>query len=167
MSQQDPAQAEDIKAIDEAYDRLIEANLAGTPANNDDIVIVMTEFDRMREKLDRIMDGKSTLIMTDDDRAKAAPEMDDDTLAKWARALLFSLYDIAKAKTDLTEEDASAMSVERLITMHGVMAMAIMAERVGADTMTIDVGGVTYKGGECGDWQLTLKKVQTAANDAD
>ena len=158
MSKNDPAQAEDIGAINDAYERLQGDNI--NPRQSADIEKVLKEYDRMKERLDRLTAGQSVLIMTDEDRAKAAPELDDETLVTWTRALLFSLYDIAKAKADLNEEDASAMSVERLITMHGVMSMAIMAERVGADTMTIDVSGVTYKDDKMGDWQVTLKKVQ-------
>lgn len=144
----DPSAAEDIAGLNEAVARL----RAHVPSNQigDDIGTLLAEFDRMRDKLDAISAGKTVLIMSDDDRAKAAVDLDDDALAKWCRATLVALSKV--------HEKNDGNSAGKLVAMHGVISLAVSAKNFNAGEITFKVGGVTYKGEEAGDWEVTVRE---------
>lgn len=144
----DPTAAADIAETNRAFEAMREYGIR--TLEQSDVNLVVAEYQRMREKLDAISEGKTILLMNDDDRAKAAHELDDATLAAWARATLIQLHAIH----DRRNPDPA----EKLMAMHGVIALALSAKKFGAGSIKFAVSGVTYKGDEQGDWEVIVRE---------
>lgn len=115
--------------------------------NSGGIATLLSEYDRLKAKLDAINKGETVLIMNDEDRAKAVPELDDASLAKWSRATLVHLTGVA----DRTP-------ARSLIAMHGVIAMARAAHAANASTIRVAVDGITYRDMELGNWEVIVRR---------
>lgn len=98
--------------------------------------------------------GETHLWLRKDDRGRAACDIDDASLVKWVRwALVMSRQfyenDAKRRDRDLYE----------VVTMHGVISLALMVLRSGGAKATFDVEGVTFNGDAKGDWRVTIERI--------
>jgi hypothetical protein len=156
----DPFGAEDMGAVERALAVVRDFDMQGVQVVHHALPVVLAEFDRIRKKLSDIADGKTTMYLSDADRAVPTQQLSDASLLVWTRATLAFLE---QATTKIANERADASSaeqrgIEKLTAMHGVVSLAAMAIRANAGKLTYRVGGITDKDRELGDWTVTLEK---------
>ena len=98
--------------------------------------------------------------MSDEDRAKDVLDLDDKTLANFAR---YTISQTRKVHERKVGEDGAAAS----ITMHGVISLALLALSTNAGRLTSTVSGVTYRGEDKGDWRFTIERLEDALSKDD
>ena len=98
--------------------------------------------------------GDSFCWLNKADRERAAADLDDASFVNWARwAVAMS------AKYYADEAEQKQRSLFEIITMHGVIALALLTLKSGGTRGTFDVSNVTYKGESKGDWRVTIERI--------
>lgn len=123
--------------------------------SREDAHAVLAEYDRMRRKLDQITEGKTMMVLTDEDRAKPIQSLSDEALLAWTRPTLAFLHGIQDGRA---QEDGRG--VDALFMLAGVISAARMCTNANAGRMAYKVSGATDKDGELGDWQIIVEKVE-------
>ena len=114
-----PLDAEDMEALNRSIASL--RSLGG-----EEIDLVLAEYDRMRGKLEEITDGKTTLFLSEEDRALHVQDLDDVSLAAWARWVFLNMERVRERmrdQGDLKEGDADTITVG---AMQGVIGLALL-----------------------------------------
>lgn len=93
-------------------------------------------------------------------RDNAACDLDDASLVKWSRWALASV-----AKFYVADASRRGREVDEVTTQHGVIALARLVLSTNSTSGTFDVGGVTYRNRELGDWRVTIEQVSEATHD--
>jgi len=86
------------------------------------------------------------------EREAAACDLDDKSLLSWVRWALAT-----SAKFYRNDAEKRGREVAEVVTLHGVIALALATLEANATRATFDVGGVTYRGEEKGDWRVTIE----------
>lgn len=103
-----------------------------------------------------VLRDKPFLNLPASERPKAAAELDDLSLAKWVRWAMVLVANSYTAKADKERR-----SVAEITTMHGVIVLALTTMGQGATKGTFTVEGVTYRGGEYGNWRVVIERTDT------
>ena len=116
------------------------------------------ERDRLKDKVDEFANGDTFLVLRDEDREKAACELTDDALVKWARWALVVASKYTDA--DVQRRDRSVMEV---MSLHAVTTLARLVRRLNADHASFVVEGASWiDEPDGGDWQVTIERVERA-----
>lgn len=148
----------DLATFTSAYEALNRAALGySSPINQKQAGALKDELDRLREKLDALTEGKTVLVMSDDDRAKHVLDLDDNTLAKWTRWVVAKTQEIVDRHG---EDDPPVTS-----TMHAGITLGLFTLASGATEASFTVDGVTYKGQPKGTWKIKISQGATRAEE--
>lgn len=117
------------------------------------------EIERLQEKVDAITDGETFLYLAAGDVEKAASELDDASLAKWARWVCVTATE--HYEKFATERDRNVM--EYLSTM-SIVTLARLVASTNADHAVFSVEGAKWKDQKEGeDWRVTIERTDKAA----
>lgn len=109
---------------------------------------------QLREKLGARDRGETVLLLGEADHDKAACELDDASLAKWARWALIRADESFGGKAE--KEGRSVMEV---MSLHAVVTLACLTQRANATEAKFSVEGATWKGEpNGGDWEVTIRR---------
>jgi hypothetical protein len=93
-------------------------------------------------------------------REAAACDLDDASLVKWVRWALAASGRFYRKDAQRRERELS-----EVMTQHGVIALALLTLKTNSTRATFDVGGVTYRGEEKGDWRVTIERTAEPGSD--
>ena len=150
---------EDYFAAKNGWSAMLSALPAQSPVEDrGEVERLREENERLRGKVEAFTNGDTFLMLRDEDRAKAACDLDDASLVKWVR---WALCQSAR----FYEEDAKKRerSLAEMTTQHGVIALALLALRTNATTATFEVGGITFRNEPKGDWRVTIEQIALPA----
>ena len=114
----------------------------------------MGRIERITRLIKAAWTGETFLWLNPHDREKAACDLPDADLLKWSRWALATAnrfyVDDAKRKE---------RSLQEIVTMHGVISMALAVLKQNATRGQFIVNGATFRGEEKGDWQVTIEQI--------
>jgi len=158
---EDPAKPYDVDKLGHALTMLKAHELGNSQALHPaHAAVILTEVERMRSKIEDMTEGKTVLVMNDEDRAKAAIDLDDASLAKWARAAL-----IFSDRAYATKAERMRSPIASVTLQHGVISLALAAFSANAGKLEATVRGVVYKGEDIGDWTVTVAQAEPEGED--
>ena len=129
----------------------------------EEITLVLGELDRLRGKVEEITDGKTTLILSDADRATRVQDLDDASLAAWARWVFLNMERVRERMQDKDfEADGDAMT---LGAMQGVIGLALMTFMANNSHVSFTSEGVTFGEKSLGDWQVDVRQIKKASGE--
>lgn len=150
-----PFDTEDMEAVERSIESL--RSLGG-----EEVDLVLGEIDRLRGKFADIDDGKTVLVMSDADRATRIQDLDDASLAAWARWVFLNMERVRErmGKTEgISPGDAEPMTVG---AMQGVIGLALITYAAHNTHVSFETGGVTFGGTELGDWRVDIRQIRKA-----
>ena len=148
-----PLEREDMEALENSIASL--RSLGGEEIN-----LVLAELDRLRGKLEEITSGKTTLFLSDEDRALRVQDLCDASLAEWSRWVFLNMERVRErmqAQGKPAEDDADTMTVGAL---QGVIGLALLTFEAGNSHLCFETQGVTFGDQRLGDWQVDIKQVR-------
>lgn len=98
--------------------------------------------------------GKSVLVIGEADLKRAYLELDDRSLAAFARRHL-----IACARASEKFAAKRSMPIETALAMHGSLALYRICKEGGWSEMKLDHEGVTWSGADQGDWRIVVTRL--------
>lgn len=112
------------------------------------------ENDRLRASIEAITNGETFLLLRDEDKDKAAMDLDDASLVKWVRWVLAtsanSFQDCADEKNRSYMEYVSTMAI---------VTLAQLTAATNSDTAIFSVEGAVWKGQREGqDWDVIIRR---------
>ena len=140
---------------------LIEIRSAQIAINRSEVEMesLRNENERLQEKVDAITKGEPFLFLAEGDFEKAASELDDPSLAKWARWVCVTATE--HYEKFATERGRNVM--EYLSTM-SIVTLARLVASTGADHAVFSVEGATWTDQKEGqDWRVTIERTDKAA----
>jgi len=150
-----PLDTEDMEALNRSIASL-------RSFGEEEIDLVLAEYDRMRGKLEEITDGKTTLFLSEEDRALRVQDLDDVSLAAWARWVFLNMERVRERmrdQGDLKEGDADTITVG---AMQGVIGLALLTFGAGNSHLSFETKGVTFGDKSLGDWQVDIRQTRKA-----
>lgn len=150
-----PFDVEDLEAIEHSIASL--RSLGG-----EDIDLVIGELDRLRGKFEEINDGKTVLIMSDADRATRVQDLDDASLAAWARWVFLNMERVRERRAKAGGTAASDADTMTVGAMQGVIGLALLAYGAGNTHISFETEKVTFGAAELGDWEVTVRQIRKA-----
>ena len=99
--------------------------------------------------------GETHLWLKAADRKKAACDLDDASLVKWTRWALVMANRFYEKDADRRERD-----LQELVVMHAVVSLALITLRSNSTKATFDVGGVTFRNEQKGDWRVIIEQIE-------
>lgn len=128
----------------------------------EDINLVLGELDRLRGKFEDIKDGKTVLIMSDEDRATRVQDLDDASLAAWSRWVFLNMERVRKrmgAVDGIIQKDGDPMTMG---AMQGVIGLALLTFGAGNTHLSFETKGVTFGDQQLGDWRVDIRQQRKA-----
>lgn len=150
-----PLDTEDMEALDRSVASL-------RALGGEDIDLVLTEYDRMRSKLEEIADGKTTLFLSEEDRALRVQDLDDVSLAAWARWVFLNMERVRERMRDQGDLKGSNDDTITVGAMQGVIGLALLTFGAGNSHLSFETKGVTFGDKSLGDWQVDIKQTRKA-----
>lgn len=130
-----------------------------TETQSAEIARLRAENERLREKVDAITNGETFLFLSDSDHNKAAAELDDASLAKWARWVCVT----ATKNYEKFAEERGRNIMEYLSTM-SIVSLARLVASTNASKANFNVEGATWADQQEGqDWRVTIERIDKAA----
>lgn len=156
----DPTAPEDMTALRAAFDTLSgHAEPGGDPITSwdyvdlsDEVRLILADYKRMQDKLDKLTKGETVLVMSEEDRGIAVTHLSDEVLGKWAR------WALILTEQSLTPEGETASPVSKIVTMKAVISLASMAHRMNAGEVKASFENGTTGDEEIGNWEIILRQ---------
>lgn len=105
-----------------------------------------------------VLSDRMFLNLPEHQRPQAAADLDDASLAKWAR---WALVNTARVYSEKAKRDGRSLS--EVTTMHATISLALMTLEANATSATFEVDGVTFRGEEKGDWRVTIEQISPSS----
>ncbi len=150
-----PFDTEDMEAVERSIESL--RSLGG-----EEVDLVLGEIDRLRTKFADIDHGRTVLVMSDADRATRVQDLDDASLAAWARWVFLNMERVRErmGKTDgISSGDGEPMTVG---AMQGVIGLALITYAAHNTHVSFETEGVTFGGAKLGDWRVDIRQIRKA-----
>lgn len=153
----DMTKGEDMEHVHAAFAVVKGFETQAPQVVNHALPTVITEYERMRSKLNKMSNGETVMVMSDHDRALDVLDLPDAALVVWTRCILAFME---QATNKVNREQVERGGIEKISAMHGIISLAAMMTRMNAGRASVTAGGVTDKDNELGDWKLTIEKVE-------